>query len=80
LAAVFASASGNRPPTLPDYVTRFGRLRRRKIVLPRENILKSAVDIFKTLAEVCRASILGCVQRLTCNYYHIYMHELDPVY
>ena len=35
---------------LTDYVTRFGRLRRRKIVLPRENLLEAAVAAFKAAA------------------------------
>jgi hypothetical protein len=46
------AASLGRHINLSDYVMRFGRLRRRKIVLPRENILESAISAFEELAQV----------------------------
>lgn len=49
-----ASAFSHRVTNLVDYVTRFGRLRRRKVILPRDNLLESAVDTFEKIAEVGR--------------------------
>lgn len=51
--------SGLNNLSIADYTVRFGNLRRRKMVLPRDNLLEAAVEAFKKAAEV-RLHTLHC--------------------